>query len=497
MPEGLLEMLRRPGAHATQDSPDSRSTRHRDASRSSRRPPRDGRLAKLPKFGPKTAAKILEGIADRARTRIAALYHHALRRSAARCSRRCASHPDVDARGARGRHPPPAPRSRRASTSSPRARRDPVAVAQSFTRIAGVKSARGDEALGRRFDFVDGAQLELHCVDAGAVRRRALAGDGKRRARRRGRCTRWKRTASTVDDDRLARCKRRRRFRRPTSARSIAAPVSRSSSRSCAKDSARSTRPSATRCRRLSTLADIRGVLHCHSHYSDGKASIAEMAQRRAGARLELHRHHRSLAGGVLRRRTVARSACAPQHDEIDELNATLDGFRVLKGIEADILADGQLDYGDELLDEFDFVVGSIHSRFSMDRRDDDRARSSRARRSASHDPRPPHGTAAALARAICARRRGRARESRRTSASPSSSTPTRIVSISTGGILQRAKALGVTIEIGPDAHSARGLDNMEIGVGIARKGWLERADVLNARSADDVLAFARARRRP
>jgi len=61
---------------------------------------------------------------------------------------------------------------------------------------------------------------------------------------------------------------------------------------------------------------------------------------------------------------------------------------------------------------------------------------------------------------------------------------------------LQTAKRLGVTIEIGPDAHSARGLDNMEIGVGIARKGWLERADVLNARSADDVVAFARARRR-
>jgi DNA polymerase (family 10) len=59
---------------------------------------------------------------------------------------------------------------------------------------------------------------------------------------------------------------------------------------------------------------------------------------------------------------------------------------------------------------------------------------------------------------------------------------------------LQTAKRLGVTIAIGPDAHSTRGLDNMEVGVGIARKGWLERGDVLNARSADEVLAFARAR---
>ena len=60
---------------------------------------------------------------------------------------------------------------------------------------------------------------------------------------------------------------------------------------------------------------------------------------------------------------------------------------------------------------------------------------------------------------------------------------------------LQAAKRLGVMIEIGPDAHSANGLDYLDIGVGIARKGWLERGDVLNARTADAVVAFARARR--
>jgi DNA polymerase (family 10) len=60
---------------------------------------------------------------------------------------------------------------------------------------------------------------------------------------------------------------------------------------------------------------------------------------------------------------------------------------------------------------------------------------------------------------------------------------------------LRAAKRLGATVAIGPDAHSTRGLDNMEVGVGIARKGWLERGDVLNARSAADVVAFARARR--
>jgi len=60
---------------------------------------------------------------------------------------------------------------------------------------------------------------------------------------------------------------------------------------------------------------------------------------------------------------------------------------------------------------------------------------------------------------------------------------------------LRRAKERGVTVEIGPDAHSIPGLDNVVVGVGIARKGWLEPDDILNARSADDVLAFASARR--
>ncbi len=59
------------------------------------------------------------------------------------------------------------------------------------------------------------------------------------------------------------------------------------------------------------------------------------------------------------------------------------------------------------------------------------------------------------------------------------------------------AKRSGAKIEIGPDAHSTQALDNVHFGIGIARKGWLEAGDVLNARSADDVLAFARQRRQP
>jgi DNA polymerase (family 10) len=59
----------------------------------------------------------------------------------------------------------------------------------------------------------------------------------------------------------------------------------------------------------------------------------------------------------------------------------------------------------------------------------------------------------------------------------------------------RQAKELGVTIEIGPDAHSTAGLDNVHFGIGMARKAWLEAGEILNTRSADDVVAFARRRR--
>src|SRR5919204_632257 len=116
----------------------------------------------------------------------------------------------------------------------------------------------------------------------------------------------------------------------------------------------------------LVSAADIRGVLHCHSQYSDGKSTIAEMAaaaRARGWSYLGVSDHSQSAfyAGGL------ARDAVLAQHEEIDRVNQTLDGFRVLKGIEADILADGRIDYDQELLDRFDYVIASVHSRFSME----------------------------------------------------------------------------------------------------------------------------------
>lgn len=244
---------------------------------------------------------------------------------------------------------------------------------------------------------------------------------------------------------------------------------------------------------RLVELDDLRGVLHCHSNYSDGKttiAAMAEAAQHRGWTYLGVSDHSQaaSYAGGLERDRVLK------QHDEIDELNQQLRGFRVLKGIEADILADGSLDYGDELLDRFDYVIGSVHSRFGMGQTE----MTERILR-AMRDPRLTivgHPTGRLLLRrepfavdldAIIdmAAEQGIALEF--------NCDPNRLDL--DWRWLQIARQRGVTIEIGPDAHAPDELSFVEFGMAIARKGWLEKEDVLNTRSADDVLRFARARR--
>jgi DNA polymerase (family X) len=243
----------------------------------------------------------------------------------------------------------------------------------------------------------------------------------------------------------------------------------------------------------LVELGDLKGVLHCHSTYSDGKATIAEMARaaRSLGwsyIGISDHSQAAFYASGV------AREMMLEQHEEIDALNATLADFRVLKGVEADILADGRLDYDAELLSRFDYVIASIHSRFKMD----GPAMTERVL----HAMDDPHMT-------ILAHPTGRLLLSRDAYALDVEAVLQKAADVGIAievnadphrldldwRYLPRAKELGVTIEIGPDAHSRGGLEWTELGVAMARKGWQERGDVLNARSADDVTAFARRRR--
>jgi len=237
----------------------------------------------------------------------------------------------------------------------------------------------------------------------------------------------------------------------------------------------------------------LRGLLHCHTNYSDGSNTVEEVAlacQAEGYSYVGLTDHSQAAAyAGGLRGEDLARQA-----EEVDAVNAKLDGIRVLKGIEADILVDGRIDYDDAVLGQLDFVIASIHSRFNLS------AKEMTSRVLAAMDnrhvtiighptgrlllSRDPYGIDldAVFAKAAAS---GVAMEI--------NADPHRLDL--DWRVLRRARELGVTISIGADAHNVSGIANVEYGVGMARKGWLGAADILNARSMDEFLAFTRARR--
>ena len=238
---------------------------------------------------------------------------------------------------------------------------------------------------------------------------------------------------------------------------------------------------------------DVRGFLHGHTNYSDGSNTVAELARacRDAGyAYVGVTDHSQGAAyAGGLRPEDLARQA-----DEVDTVNEALDGIRVLKGVEADILADGHLDYSEEVLGRLDFVIASIHSRFNLGE-----AEMTARILTAMDNPYVTvigHPTGRLLLSRDAygvdldaifekAARNGIAMEI--------NADPHRLDL--DWRVLRRARDQGVTISIGADAHNTAGIGNVEFGVGIARKGWLSAVDVLNTRSVEGFLEFARARR--
>lgn len=244
----------------------------------------------------------------------------------------------------------------------------------------------------------------------------------------------------------------------------------------------------------LVTVDDLRGILHVHSTWSDGQVSIREMAE----ATLALGKEYL----GICDHSQVAAyahglnaAAVRRQQEEIDRLNDEFAGrLRILKGTECDILKDGSLDFDDETLATFDFVVASIHSQFQL----------------------PPEEQTQRLIRAI---------------ENPYCSIlghPTGRILLGRAGyepnmeqVIDRAGELGVAIELNadphrfdldwrliryatergvnipicPDAHSPAGLANIRYGVGVGRKGWLTREQVLNTLPVDELLSFFAAQR--
>ena len=236
--------------------------------------------------------------------------------------------------------------------------------------------------------------------------------------------------------------------------------------------------------REIITIEDVKGVVHCHSDYSDGIQPLKSMAS-----------HARSLGYSYLGITDHSKSAVyangmtieevRQQWAEADALNAKMDDFTIYKGIESDILADGSLDYPDDILSGFDFVISSIHTHISKEI-DKATARIIKAIEN-------PHTT-------ILGHPTGRLLLTR-------PAYPVHIDKIVDACIsnrvvielnanpyrldldwrhVERAIEKGAMISINPDAHNLTGMDDIRYGVLVAQKAGVTAGDCLTCMSRED-----------
>ncbi len=237
----------------------------------------------------------------------------------------------------------------------------------------------------------------------------------------------------------------------------------------------------------LITLADIRGMVHCHTTYSDGKNTIEEMARAAEAMGMKYititdHSPTAFYAGGV----TVER--LKRQWAEIDEVQEKIK-VKILRGTESDIVADGRLDYPDRILEQFDVIVASIHSRYQMDS-----TKMTKRIVTAMRQPvfkiwghalgrkllsRPPFDCDVERILDVIAESRA---------AIEVNGDPNRLDMEPRW--IREARKRKLKFVISVDAHSTGALHNLKYGVGTARRGWLRKAEVLNTLA---VKAFQKA----
>ena len=445
---------------------------------------RDGRLAKLPRFGPKTAENLLKSIAFLRQTTGLRLSHNAVEEANA-------FRQDLEV----------IPGVRQAVVAGEVRRRcelvrdivvvliaevSPAEIFKRLRALPGVHEFSGQDERRVTLRFAGGSTVQIVVttpVNAGAVLVQAtgspehLAGLAER-ARESGYAldgaALWKGSSfvATADEE---------SFYRQLGLAPI--PPELREGMGEIEAAANGTLP------RLVEREDLKGLLHCHTNYSDGTSTVEQLALacQAAGysyAGITDHSMSAAYAGGL------SADDLARQGDEIDEVNSRLSGFRVLKGIEADILADGRVDYDETVLSRLDFVIASIHSRFNMNQ-----AEMTQRMLAAMDNPcvtiighptgrlllaRNPYpiDLDAVLDKAL---ERGIALEM--------NADPHRLDL--DWRLLRRARDRGIMVSIGADAHSIPTLRHVDNGIGIARKGWLTAENVLNTLTVDEFLANA------
>jgi DNA polymerase (family 10) len=242
----------------------------------------------------------------------------------------------------------------------------------------------------------------------------------------------------------------------------------------------------------LVEVDQIRGDIHLHSTWTDGRRSIREMAKACRARGYEYmaitdHSQAMAMSNGLTPERV------REQWKEIDQVNGRLRGFRVLRGLEVDILRDGTLDMSDDVLEELDLVIVAVHSVMDMSRR----KMTERVLKAMLN----PHVD-------ILAHPTGRKLNRR-----PPFEIDVELVLQAAKELdvavelnanpvrldlkdvhVRRARELGVTVAINSDAHAIEHLDYLGWGVDQARRGWLEKDDVLNTRSLDELSVWLKRR---
>lgn len=237
---------------------------------------------------------------------------------------------------------------------------------------------------------------------------------------------------------------------------------------------------------------DIQGIFHNHTTYSDGSAGLEDivMAAKALGYRyigISDHSQSAFYANGLKEDRV------REQHAAIDALRARISDIVIFKGIEADILPDGSMDYPDEVLARFDFVIGSVHSRFNLSEEE----QTERVIRALAN----PYVTMLGhpTGRLLLSREGYRIDMRRVLDAAKRYG---KVVEINANPLrldldwrlCRYAKSQGVKVSINPDAHSTDGLQDVPFGVNVARKGGLEAADVVNTLGPGQILGLLKQR---
>jgi DNA polymerase (family X) len=236
---------------------------------------------------------------------------------------------------------------------------------------------------------------------------------------------------------------------------------------------------------KLVSYTDIRGTFHCHTNYSDGQNTLAEMAagtQKLGWEYLGIADHSKvaAYANGLDEKRV------AQQQKEIEKLNGSFKNFRLFNGSEVDILPNGDMDFSDKVLASLEYVVASVHSSFKM-----------------SEDEMTKRILKAVKNKYVTIIGHLTGRLLLQRDGYPLNQIEIINAAADYGKIIEinahpsrldldwrlckYAKEKGVKIAINPDAHVVTGIDLVRYGVGIARKGWLEKKDIVNTMSTAQV----------